>query len=246
MTVSDIIEMELPYLRRYARAVLGNAVSGDLAVERLLEDLLENQPDRTSRVALFSQIDQILTEPLTTNGSGAQRATPTSRSRRAFLLTAMESLNQAETATILGVSSGELKVLLEEAKADLINISPRRIVIVEDEPLIVGSLLQLVESLGHKVTGIAVTRDQAVEKVLELKPDLVLADILLADGSDGSEAVNEIRARYLVPVIFITAFPERMLAGKSGEPTFLITKPFRPEQIKAVISQALFMSVPAH
>jgi hypothetical protein len=43
-----------------------------------------------------------------------------------------------------------------------------------------------------------------------------------------------------VPVIFITAYPERLLTGERPEPTFLVTKPFRPEVVKAIISQALF------
>ena len=71
-------------------------------------------------------------------------------------------------------------------------------------------------------------------------PGLVLADIQLADGSSGLDAVNEILTEIEVPVIFITAFPERLLTGEKPEPAFLITKPFRPEAVKAAISQALF------
>ena len=71
-------------------------------------------------------------------------------------------------------------------------------------------------------------------------PGLVLADIQLADGSSGIDAVKDILKRFDVPVIFITAFPERLLTGERPEPTFLITKPFQPETVKAAISQALF------
>ena len=70
---------------------------------------------------------------------------------------------------------------------------------------------------------------------------MVLADIQLADGSSGIDAVNEIlHSRFEVPVIFITAYPERLLTGERPEPTFLITKPFLPDMVKALVSQALF------
>jgi CheY-like chemotaxis protein len=72
------------------------------------------------------------------------------------------------------------------------------------------------------------------------KPGLVLADIQLADGSSGLDAVNEMLKSFSVPVVFITAYPERLLTGERPEPAFLITKPFQPETVKAVISQALF------
>jgi CheY-like chemotaxis protein len=69
---------------------------------------------------------------------------------------------------------------------------------------------------------------------------MVLADIQLADGSSGIDAVNDILAESPIPVIFITAFPERLLTGERPEPAFLVTKPFNPEMVKALISQALF------
>ena len=71
-------------------------------------------------------------------------------------------------------------------------------------------------------------------------PGLVLADIQLADDSSGIDAVKDILAEFSVPVIFITAFPERLLTGTRPEPTFLITKPFQRSTVKAAIAQALF------
>jgi ABC-type uncharacterized transport system permease subunit len=70
-----------------------------------------------------------------------------------------------------------------------------------------------------------------------------LADIQLADGSSGLDAVNEILRTFAVPVIFITAFPERLLTGTKPEPTFLIRKPYQVDAVKAVVSQALFFDV---
>ncbi|MFN3312758.1 MAG: response regulator [Hyphomonas sp.] len=243
MTNSDVIEMELPYLRRYARAVLGDAAAGDRAVERMLEAVIAERPDRVTRVSLFRHVDLIMREPAPANGHANPASTSSKAPRRAFLLTAMESLSEADAAAILNVSAAELSALLASARQELASLKACKVVIIEDEPLIVGSLSQIVESLGHSVVGVAVTRAQAVSTVLETRPDLLLVDIQLADGSQGTDAVAEIRARYAVPAIFITAFPAKMLAGKSGEPTFLISKPFRPAHVKAVISQALFMHV---
>ena len=80
---------------------------------------------------------------------------------------------------------------------------------------------------------------------MKTRPGLVLADIRLADGSSGIHAVNEILRTFSVPVIFITAFPQTLLTGTKPEPTFLIRKPYNPEEVKAVISQALFFDVRA-
>jgi len=79
--------------------------------------------------------------------------------------------------------------------------------------------------------------------VKDARPGLVLADIQLADGSSGIDAVNEFLRDVSVPVIFVTAYPERLLTGTKPEPTFLISKPFKEEALKAVISQALFFDI---
>jgi CheY-like chemotaxis protein len=114
------------------------------------------------------------------------------------------------------------------------------VLIIEDEPVIAADIEALVSELGHRVVDIAATHDEAVDAVALRQPGLILADIQLADGSSGIDAVRDILSRYDVPVIFITAFPERLLTGERPEPTFLITKPFQPETVKAAIGQALF------
>jgi len=96
------------------------------------------------------------------------------------------------------------------------------------------------------VIDVARTRTEAAEAVSRRQPGLVLADIQLADGSSGVDAVNDILSLFEVPVIFITAYPERFLTGQRPEPAFLITKPFRTETVKAVISQALFFDQKSH
>jgi CheY-like chemotaxis protein len=162
------------------------------------------------------------------------------RSRQAFLLTALEGFNTSEAGQILGATSTEIEVLIAEAQAEIDAELATQVLIIEDEPVIAADIEALVRELGHQVLDVAATRAEAVEAVARATPGLVLADIQLADGSSGIDAVKDILGRFDVPVIFITAFPERLLTGERPEPTFLITKPFQPETVKAAIGQALF------
>ena len=98
----------------------------------------------------------------------------------------------------------------------------------------------MLRDLGHSVTSIARTHKDALKAAALQKPGLVLADIRLADGSSGLDAVNDILGTFTVPVVFITAYPEKLMTGERPEPTFLITKPFREDAVKAIISQVLF------
>jgi CheY-like chemotaxis protein len=143
----------------------------------------------------------------------------------------------------MDVSEAELQALIEEAGRDIARQVATDVVIVEDEPLIALDLVQIVNDLGHRVVRVARTADQAVEATRSLRPGLVLADIHLADGSSGLDAVNEILRTLPLPVVFVTAFPQRLLTGTRPEPTFLVTKPFQPQNVKAVISQALFFDI---
>jgi CheY-like chemotaxis protein len=115
--------------------------------------------------------------------------------------------------------------------------------IIEDEAIIAMDIESIIRGMGHSVTGIARTRDGAVALAKRERPDLILADIQLADNSSGIDAVNQIlRDLPDMPVIFVTAFPERLLTGERPEPAFLITKPFSEEQIRSAVSQAMFFA----
>ena len=245
----------LPYVRRYARALTGDQTTGDhyvrvaleavAAGDRVLEDSL------TPRVALYHVFHAIWLS------TGAQLEAPgdddggvddasrrlmriAPRSRQAFLLTALEGFTPSEAAQILGVDFPEVERLIAEAQSEIDAELATDVLIIEDEPVIADDIEALVTELGHTVVDIAATRTEAVDAVARKTPGLVLADIQLADGSSGIDAVKDILARFDVPVIFITAFPERLLTGERPEPTFLITKPFQPETVKAAIGQALF------
>ncbi|MEQ7155998.1 response regulator [Brevundimonas aurifodinae] len=244
----------LPYVRRYARALTGDQATGDNYVRVALEALAAGErqlpPDMTPRVALYHVFHTIWSSTgaqledasgLETHGDAASRLMRIApRSRQAFLLTALEGFTPSEAAQILSSDAHAVERLIGEAQAEIDAELATDVLIIEDEAIISADIESLVRELGHTVTATATTHDEAVDAVARHRPGLVLADIQLADGSSGIDAVKDILKRFDVPVIFITAFPERLLTGERPEPTFLITKPFQPETVKAAISQALF------
>lgn len=255
MSLSTRIAPHLPYLRRFSRAVTGSQTSGDAYVAATLEALIadislfpEASSDRISLYklfsALFSSSAVSIPEPSSSfaweKRAAANLANLAPLPRQAFLLVAVEGFNHSQAAEILDISEDEFADLLDEASSDISRQVATEIMIIEDEPLIAMDIEQMVESLGHKVVSIARTHKEAVNLFNQTKPRMILADIQLADGSSGIDAVNDILNTHSVPVIFITAFPERLLTGERPEPTFLVTKPFNPEMVKALISQALF------
>lgn len=254
MSIAQQLAPHLPYLRRYARALTGSQTLGDACVVSVLEALLEDSSlfDRAlpSRVALYKAFDRVWralcadrpAEPRTDALSAPQRRieTLTPRSRCAFLLLAMERFDERETAQILGVEPAEVRRLIDAAGREIADQIATDVLIIEDEPLIAMDLEDVMEQLGHRVVGVARTHREAVDLARNHRIGLILADIQLADGSSGLEAVNELLRSVGAPVIFITAFPERLLTGERAEPTYLITKPFQPALVSALASQALF------
>jgi len=257
MSLTARVASHLPYLRRYARAVTGSQTSGDAYVAAVLEALIadlsifpETSGDRVSLyklfVTLFGSVNVEIVQQETPY-AWERRAIdnlsmlPT-QARHAFLLASVEGFSLPEVAEILSVDEGRVQVLLNEASQEISRQVATDIMIIEDEPLIALDIEQMVLDIGHRVTGIARTRKEAVALFAKTQPKMVLADIQLADGSSGIDAVNEILASASVPVIFITAFPERLLTGERPEPAFLVTKPFNPDMVKALISQALFFN----
>jgi DNA-directed RNA polymerase specialized sigma24 family protein/CheY-like chemotaxis protein len=258
MSASEQITAQLPRLRRFARAVTGSQKSGDAYVVSTLEAILAEPrifpQGLPARIALYRTFLKIMNsvelnghaDPDTPPGLGAANRNLSilaPKARQAFLLVAVEEFSPQDAAAALDVGAAELESLIDEAGRDIAKQIETDVLIVEDEPLIAIDLQRILEDLGHRVTSIARTHVDAMAAAELRKPGLVLADIRLADGSSGLDAVNDILGSFSVPAIFVTAYPERLLTGTRPEPTFLITKPFRPENVKAVISQALFFDV---
>lgn len=250
------IAANLPYLRRHARALTGDQSTGDkyaaATLETILADATAFDAELDPKVALFKVFHSIW------HSSGApsdgtetglkamahqhlSKLTP--NSREALLLSAIEDFTAQEISQIIGGTPEEAEALVATAFVEMEDAVSGRVLIIEDEAIIAMDLESLVADIGHKITGVARTRDGAVQLGKREEPDLILADIQLADNSSGIDAVNDLLAELGdVPVIFITAFPERLLTGERPEPAFLITKPYTETQVRTAVSQAMFFS----
>ena len=262
MSIAKNIQPHIPFLRRFARSLTGSQQVGDAHAEAVIEVLMADPAmyDRAAlyrmyeeglppRVALYKILiqawDSISVNRKETSCSGVAEKRLDAMmppARQAFLLTTVEGFTLQEAALILGTDSDGMRVLVDDAGRAIAEQVPTNVLIIEDEPLIALDLERLVEGLGHEVSDSVVTHKDAIAAVERCRPGLILADIQLADGSSGLDAVNEILRSFTVPVIFITAYPESLLTGERPEPAFLITKPFEADMVKAVISQALFFS----
>lgn len=255
MSHAQQLASHLPYLRRYARALTGSQHSGDAYVRSTLEAALadralleEAAQGRVELYAVFMRIfNSANVEMIAEAAAGlheraaqAHLGRMSPESRQALLLTTLEDMTPADAARVLGRSPAEVQTLVAEAVAEIQRETATRVLIIEDEPLISLQLEDIVTDMGHAVAGTAATRSQAREVFEAERPGLVLADIHLADGSSGIDAVEDILKFGDVPVIFITAYPEKLLTGDRPEPTYLVTKPFHEATVRAAIGQALF------
>jgi CheY-like chemotaxis protein/DNA-directed RNA polymerase specialized sigma24 family protein len=253
MSRSQLVAEHLPLLRRYARALTGSQGSGDAYVGAMLEALIQDpallDERYGARAGLFRLFTQIWNSvALNDDAEVATLPMPPERRlsnitplpRQAFLLLSLEGFPEEEVAFILDIDVAETRRLADAAGRELAAEIATDVLIIEDETFIAMDLESLVKNLGHNVIGVARTHADAVALAKNKKPGLILADIQLADGSSGLDAVNELLRTFEVPVVFITAYPERFLTGERPEPAFLISKPFQPAMVSAVASQALF------
>jgi len=256
--ISRTIGSELPYLRRYARALTGSQKSGDTYAVATLEAILADREvferGLEPKVALFKAFNRIwVSSGAPTDGDAAESAIEaraqsrlaalTRNTREALLLHSIEGFATDDIGEIMNVSGDEAAELIAIARDEMSKSVSGRVMIIEDEAIIAVDISAIVQSLGHGVTGIARTRKGAVELAHKEPPDLILADIQLADKSSGVDAVTDILAALGErPVVFITAFPERLLTGERPEPAFLISKPYSEEQVRSAVSQAMFFA----
>jgi DNA-directed RNA polymerase specialized sigma24 family protein/CheY-like chemotaxis protein len=244
---------QLPYLRRYARAITGSQIRGDQYIRVALETIVQ-EPERIKADAniklqlfrLFHEVWRIVDSTIR-QGDGATRGRPIEAQlealppleRQALLLVALERFSIEQAADILRTSVDEVRRLIERAREDLKRQVSTTVLIIEDEPIIALDIAGIVTDMGHTVAGVAAREDDALAIAKATNPGLILADIQLEDGDSGIDAVQAILRVIDVPIIFVTAFPERLLTGERPEPTFLVTKPFDPDTLRVTIAQAL-------
>ena len=226
----------LPPARRYARALSGSQTAGDALVAAALR---EGLPPLPARLALYAGVTRLAPPPAP--GPGANLSP---RARQLLLLTALEELPVADAAQVVGVPLDVAETELDAAREALRSAAATDILVIEDEPIIAMDVRQLVEACGHRVVGVAASEAQAVRMAAEMKPRLILADVNLGAGGDGINAVNRIQREVSVPVIFVTAYPERLLTAEQVEPAFVISKPFEPLALAIATYQAVSSTVP--
>ncbi|WP_108485195.1 response regulator [Oceaniglobus ichthyenteri] len=257
--LSEQIGSDLPFLRRYARALTGSQETGDRYAAATLEAILVERSifdnAMQPRVALFRAFHLIWAtagaptadteDPITRLESAAldHMAGLTNNTREALLLSTIEEFTFQEIGQIIDVTTDEARELVDVAIREMQASMTGKVMIIEDEAIIAMDIHSIVTEMGHEVTGIARTRKAAVDLGTQNRPDLILSDIQLADNSSGIDAVADLLAQFDdIPVIFITAFPERLLTGDKPEPAFLISKPYTEEQVRSAVSQAMFFS----
>jgi DNA-directed RNA polymerase specialized sigma24 family protein len=254
--LASAVGTNLPYLRRYARALTGSQDTGDRYAAATLEAVIAEPSTlgdkSTIKTALFRTFHAVwssagapLGDPDTPLSARAQAhlAALTPNTREALLLHTIEGFRDDEIARIMDISADEVAELIAIADREMSQAIAGKVMVIEDEAIIAMDIAAIVREMGHAVTGIARTRTAAVELAASDRPDLILADIQLADNSSGIDAVNDILRQFeRIPVIFITAFPERLLTGARPEPAFLITKPYAEDQVRSAVSQAMFFA----
>jgi len=254
--LADAVSGQLPYLRRYARALTGSQDAGDAAAIDALEAILADpslfRTTQRPKLSLFQVFHQVRKPGGDVQGQSetgvraaaqAHLAKLTPLSREALLLSTLEDFTPEEIGLILGIDGAEAGELVQTAFEEMENVISGKILVIEDEAVIAMDLESLVSEIGHRVIGVARTREGAVKLGRREKPDLILADIQLADNSSGIDAVHDLLGELGdTPVIFITAFPERLLTGERPEPAFLISKPYTEAQVRTAVSQAMFFS----
>ena len=232
----------LPYARRYARALTGSQPAGDALVAHCLRNTLANDgPDQAD--AAVTDARHVLYRGVTSlfdaSGRGGEAEGLSAKQRQLLLLTSLEDVSASDAAPILGITSEAASLHLSDARERLRASAATDVLIIEDEPIIAMDLEELVQSCGHRVVGVAASEAEAIAIATRTRPGLILADINLGLGGDGTNAVSAILASHYAPVIFVTAYPERLLTGDAIEPAFVITKPFEPLTLAIATYQAV-------
>jgi CheY-like chemotaxis protein len=243
-TTRDELIRALPYARRYARALTGGQTRGDALVAESLKALLaepESEPAPDGPDAR-RQLYRFVTDAFTAARVGAAAADEpglSAQQRQLLLLTSLEELSAEDAAPIVRLSVEDASASLAAAREQLRASAATDVLIIEDEPIIAMDIEELVQTCGHNVVGVATSEEQAVEIARRTKPGLILADINLGIGGDGQSAVARIMTSHYAPVIFVTAYPERLLTGDAVEPAYVITKPFEPMTLAVATYQAV-------
>ncbi len=120
--------------------------------------------------------------------------------------------------------------------------SSNRIMIVEDEELTALGIKNCLEEMGYTVTSSEFSGEEAIRKAEEDKPDLVIMDIILRGEMDGIEAAGQIRSRFNIPVVYLTAYSDEEMLNRlmKTEPFGYVNKPFNDKDLRVAVEIAFY------
>jgi len=265
---------QLPYLRRYARALTGATERGDALATRCVE-VVVMAPTRFgldrgkgARLSLYALLNLLFDqgadhwanqwaddrvedgEPPTARPAVSplpiERALATlpESDRRLYLLVTLEELTLAEAAQILNLGPTEAIDRLKTARERVRSVLTQRVLVVEDNALLAMEIGEVVADMGHVVCGTAVNERQALSLLKAEKPTLALLDVRLADGGSGVEIARHLKRTRALRTIFVTAFDGDLEDLDACHLGQIVRKPFTGAAIRAAISRAVFMPQP--
>jgi DNA-directed RNA polymerase specialized sigma24 family protein/CheY-like chemotaxis protein len=254
---------QLPYMRRYGRALTGSTIRGDDLVTRAVEAAL-SEPDRyqldtddepVTRRRLYTLLNELFDTDAGAAGTTVSPAEPghpiesalsslPEQERRVFLLVSLEELPTPQAADVMGVPADEARDALGRAQNAMREQLVANILIVEDDAIIAYDLTETVLGMGHKVCGTAATMEEALAAAAANQPSLALMDLRLAHGGSGITTAQALRETRALPIIFVTAFAEELKQRGLDYLGPVIKKPFTREQIERAITQAVFTPRP--
>ncbi|ACJ00817.1 response regulator [Rhodospirillum centenum] len=252
--ISEALLRQVPFLRRYARALTGSPEAGDDLVGRALPVVLDD-PDgyglggegEARRGALYALLNRLQDDagprpqPVeTSHPMEAALALLPEAERRLFLLVSLEELSFQEAAAVLGVAPDQAHALMADAQEALREALIASIMIVEDDAIIAFDLAETVRGMGHTVCGTAATMESALTTARDCRPTLALMDLRLAHGDSGITTAQRLRQSSELPIIFVTAFGDELTRRGLEHLGPVIRKPFTREQIERAITQAVF------
>lgn len=246
------ITRRVPSLRRYAGCLTGSAARGDALVFSTLAAVLGGRVEfrlvAGPRLALLRALHEMwdpAEDPRGCDLPGSavrllQLLAPLARA--AVMLTRLEGLTTVEAGFVLRIEAREVQYRLQQAERELAKVLARRVLIVEDDAFTALELEDLVTALGHSAIGPAMTRDEAVSLAMQEEPDLILSDVQLDERHAGISAMEEIRYRMNVPVIFVTAYPANFADRVILDNSYVVPKPFSDGAMMSAITHALRFS----
>ncbi|MFP4360779.1 MAG: sigma factor-like helix-turn-helix DNA-binding protein [Alphaproteobacteria bacterium] len=258
MTARDELERVVPRLRRYARAVLGDAAAADRGVAAALADAVAAPPAPDDvTLGLFRRVHAALRAGRRRSG-GAEAALGelavldeevgelAELERNVLLLSALEGFDKAAIARIVEREEGEVEARLAAAYAALDGERRARVLVCPAEPAGGGPLVALVRAAGHEVVATARDGDEAIRRLRETAAELLFADLDRLDAAPGPAALEAVRALDDVGCVAVTEGVDDALARLADTAVVVIAKPVDARLLRVAFAHALRASGRPH